>query len=307
MAPGRRLELRSFRGAAGALRGRGASGPGPGSRSGGAGRAVVPRGSAPGSPSEQLQAPPPATFPQPRETGLPRPSYCLDTCQDSGVRGATQPSLRVAAGPRPRSPARRRASRSSRERRRRWEETGCSGRDCGRGVRCSAGSRASRRRQEDSPRGRGGRAAEPGKVPHLEEEDPLVGGRRGAEGGCARPGARSGFSHLCHQVSAAELRGLRESRGAGTGAHAGLPFRCPLGAHRPTATTPSPPPPRHPRRTQDADTSTLAFPLLQAGLPAVLLGALVLNLASWISSARVVTSGYYRRLLRPQCPFVFSV
>lgn len=67
---------------------------------------------------------------------------------------------------------------------------------------------------------------------------------------CARPGASSCFFYLCHQVSAAELRRIRETRGADTRAHTGLPFSCLLGSPRssvpagPTATSPSPRTPR---------------------------------------------------------------
>lgn len=70
------------------------------------------------------------------------------------------------------------------------------------------------------------------------------------------------------------------------------------------------PPSGTPLPDWDADTSTLAFPLFPAGLPAipylVFSGALVLNLVSRIFSTVVVTSGYFCRLRRRDCPFVFS-
>lgn len=52
----------------------------------------------------------------------------------------------------------------------------------------------------------------------------MWGSVEGRPRGCARLGARSRFFHLCHQVSAAELRCIRETTGADTRAHAGLPF-----------------------------------------------------------------------------------
>ncbi|CAI9158540.1 unnamed protein product [Rangifer tarandus platyrhynchus] len=73
------------------------------------------------------------------------------------------------------------------------------------------------------------------KFLHFEKKGPLVGGYRGETEGlrpAPPPGGCSCFFHLCHQVSAAEPRRIRETRGADTRTHTGLQFRCLLGSPR---------------------------------------------------------------------------
>lgn len=92
------------------------------------------------------------------------------------------------------------------------------------GAAPGAGRRGVRR---GTPPGRADGRLSLGKVPAL-GGGPARGPRsRGGRGGCACPGARSCFSHLCHQVSAAGLRRLRQARAErGWRARARPPFSC---------------------------------------------------------------------------------
>lgn len=269
VAPGRRRELPSFLGTAGVLKRKGSvRGPEAGSR--GAGRVFVWLRSAPGSPSEQLQLQQQPTFPQPSETRAAA-SVLLFRHLPGAREPAEPPSprclspLSLSAPSLPEGGA-----ESSQERGRGWKETGCLGlrppsqvqhQEPG-GVATSAG------RLPPWPWGTGFKAWE--KFLHFEKEGPLAGGCRERPRGCVRLGACSGFVHLCHQVSAAELRRIRETRGADTRAHTGLPFSSLLGSprssgsHRPTATSSSP-------RTlqQDPRQGHLHLGLCTPGLPAI--------------------------------------
>lgn len=156
------------------------------------------------------------------------------------------------------------------------------------------------------------------KFLHFEKKGPLGGGCRGETEGlrpAPPPGGCSCFFHLCHQVSAAEPRRIRETRGADTRTHTGLQLAASwglLGLADPTDPTAISPPSGTPREDLGGGHLQLGLStLFLAGLPAipysVLAGALILNLASWISSAVVVTSGCSCLLWRRfDCPFVFS-
>lgn len=161
VAPQRRRELRSFPGTAGVLRGKGSvRGPAAGSR--GAGRDLVRLRSAPGSPSEQLQSQQQSTFLQPNETRAVASVLLFrhlpgarESAEPPRPRSRSPPSLSPTSLPREGEVEA--AGRGERAGRRRAAP------DCGRRVRCSARSRASRRQQEDSHRGPGGRESKLGK------------------------------------------------------------------------------------------------------------------------------------------------
>lgn len=239
--------------------------------------------------------------------GLPRPSYCSDTCQELGVSRATESPLPVAASPRPSFPPRR-SGGSGGERRRRWEETGCG--DCGRRGRCSAGSRAPRRPQGD-PAWPRGREAKPGKSSCTWRRTRSRAAVPGRPRGLRLP--RSPLlllpplpSGVCCGAAPSPPGESGEGLARARPTALQLPPGLSLEERPPRPNCHLAVPPGHPGRIQDADTSTLAF-ARPAGLPLSPARSSRPQLGLWICSARVVTSGYSCRLRPPRCPFVFSV
>lgn len=167
--------------------------------------------------------------------GLLRPSYCSDTCQELGSPQSHRVPAPTAAFPLPQFPP-------PRERRRKPPGVGkvLEGDGLLRTAAAESGAAPGFERRRDvggrTPTvavGTGFKAWE--KFLHFEKKGPLVGGYRGEAEGlrpAPPPGGCSCFFHLCHQVSAAEPRRIRETRGADTRAHTGLQFRCLLGSPR---------------------------------------------------------------------------
>lgn len=310
-ALGHRRQLPSFLGTARVLKRKG-SVRGPAASSRGAGRVFVWLRSAPGSRSEQLQLQQQRTFPQPSETRA-----AASVLLFRHLPGAREP----AGPPCPRclSPLSLSATslpgeggaESSQERGRGWKETGCSGlrppsqvqhQEPG-GVATSAG------RLPPWPWGTGFKAWE--KFLHF-EEGPLAGccrwSGRGAASALVPALVSSTFAIRC-LLRSCGVSGRREGL---TRAHTGLPFSRLQGSqssscsHRLTATSSFPRTPRQDPRRGHLHLAFALLPCLPASPDSILGGALVLNLASWISSVGEVTSGYCCRLPRPHCPFVFS-
>lgn len=279
MALGRWRELPSFPGTAGVLRRKGSvRGPVAGSR--GAGRVFVWLRSAPGSPSEQLQLTTTTHLPAAEQTRAA--ASVLLFRHLPGARESAEP-------PSPRSPSPPSLSsvslpgegvaESSRQRGRGWKETRC------------AGLRPQSQVQRQEP---GGIATSAEGLPpwpwrtgfkawekflHFEKESPLWAAVEGRPRVRARPGACSCFFYLCHQVSAAELHCFRETRGADTRAHTGLPFAASLahlGVTDPTGPAATSPPPWTSR--QDPERGHLHLGLSTPSATSVLSGALILNL-----------------------------
>lgn len=167
--------------------------------------------------------------------GVLRPSYCLDTCQELG----SQQSHRVPA------PYRRLPSSSLPSPRKGHGKPPGEGKVLeGDGLLQTAAAKSGAAPGFGRRRDVGGRtptvAVGTGfktweKFLHFEKKGPLVGGCRGETEGlrpAPPPGGCSCFFHLCHQVSAAEPRRIRETRGADTRTHTGLQFSCLQGSPR---------------------------------------------------------------------------
>lgn len=164
--------------------------------------------------------------------GLLRPSYCLDTCQELGSQQSHRvpaPCRRFLSSPLP-SP-KKGAQKATWRGGRAWKETSCSGlRPPSQVQRPESGGVATSAVR--LPPWLWGLDSNPGESSCTLRRRTHLWAVAGRPRGCPGPGAWSYFFHLCHQVSAAELRRIRETRGADTRTHIGLPFSCLLGSPR---------------------------------------------------------------------------